>query len=209
MLLSHMNRARNRGDHFSLGGRIMRTASIGIVVGVAMLTAACASVSVNTDYNSEAISSMSAYQGYAWLPHPQGGDTRANNDLVATRVVNAVDEALAASGYRKAQQDADFLVGWHLSLEGKIDVTTVNRYYGYGYGRWRGGAVVVGQTTSVREYDEGTLIIDIVDAASNELVWRGTAQGEIKANATGEQRSERVRSVVQQILEDFPPQPGG
>jgi len=150
---------------------------------------------------------MGAYHTYAWLAQPEGGDPRVNNDLVATRVINAVDEALSAKGYAKVQRGADFLVGWHLSLQGKVDVTTVNSYYGYGYGRWRRGGVAVAQNTRVREYDEGTLIIDIVDAASNELVWRGSAQGEVHAQASSEERSERVRSAVQKVLADYPPQP--
>ncbi len=186
----------------------MRLASAVTVLGAAMLTAACASVSVNTDYDSQAISSMDAYQSFSWLPHPQGGDARVNNDLIATRVMNAVDETLAASGYTKVRRGADFLIGWHASLEGKADVTTMNNYYGYGWGRWRRGVVVV-QDTQVREYDEGTLIIDIVDAASNELVWRGSAQARVDEGASSEQRSERIRNAVQKLLEGFPPQPGG
>ena len=183
----------------------MRIASAAIVLGAAMLTAACASISVKTDYDPGAASSMGAYQSFSWLPHPRGGDIRVNNDLVATRVVNAVDETLAASGYTKVRRGADFLIGWYASLQGKVDVTSMNSYYGYG---WRRG-VVYAQDTQVREYDEGTLIIDIVDAASNELVWRGSAQARVHEGASSEERSERIRSAVQKVLEDFPPQPGG
>lgn len=179
-----------------------------ILCGV-VLTAACASarVSVNSDYDPQALEGMAAYQNYSWMQHPQGGDNRVNNDLVATRVINAVDEVMAAKGYGKVQRGADFLVGWHASLVGKVAVTTVNRYYGYGYGRWRRGGVVV-QDTRVREYDEGTLIIDVVDASSNELVWRGSAQGEVRATSAVEERNERIREVVSKILEGFPPPPG-
>ena len=62
------------------------------------------------------------------------------------------------------------------------------------------------QDTYVREYDEGTLIIDIVDAGSNELVWRGAAQGEVNLAASPQEREQRAQDAVQRILEDFPPQ---
>ncbi len=185
-----------------------RTAGVVIILGGAMLTAACATVSVITDYDPQAVSSIGAYQRYAWLPQPPGGgDTRVNNELVAKRVINAVDEVLATRGYVKVQRDADFLIGWHAILEGKTDVTTINRSYGYGWGPRRAGRVW-SSDTRVREYDEGTLIIDVVDAASNELVWRGAAQGEVKALASAEERSERIRNTVRKIFDKFPPQSG-
>ena len=186
-----------------------RTAGVVIILGGAMLTAACATVSVITDYDPQAVSSIGAYQSYVWLPQPPGrGDTRVNNELVAKRVINAVDEVLATRGYVKVQRDADFLIGWHAILEGKRDVTTINRSYGYGWGRRRAGGVVWSSDTVVREYDQGTLIIDVVDVASNELVWRGAAQGRVKAGASAEERSERIRNAVRKIFDKFPPQSG-
>ena len=51
-----------------------------------------------------------------------------------------------------------------------MSAATISAHYGYGWG-WYGS----GRTnTYVNEWDEGTLLVDIVDAASNELVWRGS-----------------------------------
>ena len=133
-----------------------------------------------------------------------------NNPLVSSRIEAAVDETLAAKGYTKASAaSADFMVGYHAALEGKVDVQTVDRYYGYGYGGWygrygRGGGAVV-SNTHVREYNEGTLIIDVVDKSSNELVWRGAAQAEAHQDVSPQERQARVTDAIEAILEDFPP----
>ena len=65
-----------------------------------------------------------------------------------------------------------------------------------------------GQTTTVTNIPTGTLIIDLVDAASNELVWRGTAKDNISTNATPEERQQKANEVCTQMFAKFPPAPG-
>ncbi len=177
------------------------------VVLVATAATACASsIKVRSDFDPQAAAQISQYQTYAWLPHPRGGDTRVNNSIVASRIQRAVDDVFSSKGYRKTTSNPDFRVGYHAALEGKMDVSTVNSYYGYGSGRWGWGAGGVAVTQHVREYNEGTLIIDIVDGASNELVWRGSAQGEVKADVEPAKRQQRITEAVRKIFESFPPQ---
>jgi hypothetical protein len=167
--------------------------------------AACSSVAIQTDFDPAASGTISEYRTYAWLPHPSGGDTRVNNPLVASRIETAVDQVLSSKGYSKTTAaSASFLVGYHAALDGKVDIDTMNGYYGYGYARWYGRGAVMTQNY-VREYEEGTLILDIVDKTSNELVWRGSAQAEVNMDVTPAERQERVTNAVQLILEEFPP----
>ena len=64
---------------------------------------------------------------------------------------------------------------YHVGAQDKVDVQSWGYGYGYGPGRyhgtWGGGGGI-----ETYNYTEGTLIIDIVDASSKQLVWRGTAQ---------------------------------
>ena len=92
---------------------------------------------------------------------------------------------------------------YYVDLESKIDVQTIHRSYGYGY-RGRGG--VYGTETVVTEYEEGTLLIDIIDASGNGLLWRGSGSTRLSGSATPEKRKERVNTAVAKILEQFPPQ---
>ena len=61
------------------------------------------------------------------------------------------------------------------------------------------------RNVSVRNYDEGALIIDVADVRSNRLVWRGTARAEVSMSAPSEQRRKKVYEATSKILERFPP----
>jgi hypothetical protein len=49
-------------------------------------------------------------------------------------------------------------------------------------------------------------LIDIIDAASEKIVWRGTAAGEVDPGLSSAERDERTRTIVHKILSHFPPQ---
>lgn len=172
---------------------------------IALSLAACSGMTIRSDFNPQA--DFSKYTTYAWLPAPQTGNPRTDNALVEGRIKNAVDAALAAKGYTKGTEaNANFWVGYHLNIEGQMDVTTVNNYYGYGWGRGYYGMYGPGyQSTQVRYYDQGTLLIDVVDAQVKELVWRGTGEAEVRPDTKPEDRERRLNEAVAKILERFPP----
>ncbi len=183
----------------------VRISCVGTLLGLSAILAGCSSLNVNTDFDPTAISRVGSFQSYAWLPHPAGGDTRANNSLVEGRLMRAVDAALQAKGYRLVQSNPDFLVGWHAGLEDRVDVQRINSYYGYRWSRWGRGGGVWTSDTYVTEYTQGTLILDIVDADANELVWRGAGEGKVNLDSTPQERERRIQEAVDKILEDFPP----
>jgi hypothetical protein len=57
----------------------------------------------------------------------------------------------------------------------------------------------------VSQYDEGTLVIDFVDMAKQELVWRGIGTGAVSESPSVEERTANINNAVMQILEQFPP----
>ena len=164
---------------------------------------ACASTRVTHDYDVNA--DFSSYATFAWMPQPQEmrGDARIDNPLIAERVRSAIERTLTSRGYRLTSETTpDFFVGYFLSLEQKLDVYTIDRYYGAGpYRRWGAG----GFETHVNQYEEGTLVIDIVDAEAGRLVWRGSGSRRISKSPTPQKTTERVNEVVEAILARFPP----
>jgi len=89
-----------------------------------------------------------------------------------------------------------------------MSLQTINSNYGYGHG-WYGGGFGVGtSTTYVNEWDEGTLLIDVIDAKKNELIWRGSAQAELRKHQDPSEGQEVLNDVVARILRDFPPGSG-
>ena len=181
----------------------MRLLSGATAAAITLSLAGCSGMTIQSDYNPQA--DFSRYSTYAWLPAPQTGDPRVDNAILEGRIKTAVDRTLAEKGYRQVAADqATFWVGYHLSVQGQMDVTTVNSYYGYGWGPWYYGPGY-SQNTQVRYYDQGTLLIDIVDAQARELVWRGSAEAEVRTDMTQEQRQQRVNEAVSRILQRFPP----
>jgi len=57
----------------------------------------------------------------------------------------------------------------------------------------------------VYQYEEGSLVLDVIDPAQSELVWRGTASKAIDRSWTPEERETEVREAVRALLAEFPP----
>ncbi|MFL5355074.1 DUF4136 domain-containing protein [Archangium sp.] len=178
--------------------------------------ASCTSISTNTNYDPSFVQQVAAYRTYSWLPMREGADPKVYNPIIQARVHQAVDHELQSRGYKLAEagQKADFEIGWHGAINHKMDVDYVNHYYGYGWGPsydpFYGAGAYGGagmSTPVVREYREGTLILDIVDTGSNQLVWRGTAQAELSENSDAKKSQELISQAVDKMLKKFPPEP--
>jgi len=172
-----------------------------------LLTVACGGgVTVRTDFDPQ--QSFAGYKTYVWAAPPQTGDPRLDSPLTQRRIEAAVDTVLAQKGFRLASGDEqpDFIMGYYAAVEGRVDVQTVGTYYGWGWGPgYRGMYGGVYPSTQTRYYNQGTLIVDVADAAKKQLVWRGTGESEVHTSRDPEQRQARLISAVQQIMRDFPP----
>lgn len=178
------------------------------VLGLFLLTG-CSTLSVQTDY--EPNYDFSSLKTYAWL---EGGapstDIRINNSLIINRVVSAINQELQAKSYKLVEKDkADFYVNWFGGIQNKMRQETINTYYGalgYGYGPWTYGGFWPGYTHTYNvEYQEGSLIIDIADSKSKQLIWRGTGQDYVEEKETPEKITEGINKAVASILSSFPP----
>ncbi len=184
-----------------------------IVIVMAALVAGCSTIETSYDFDPKA--KFTGLKTYKWLDKPQKltGDPRIDgNTILANRIHEAVDTELSARGFRKVSSDPDFLVAYHVSLDKRRSVQTLNSYYGYGPGwgygygaSYRPGYWGGAPETYVYEYEEGTLILDIVNPENKELIWRGSAQDEVNFKSTPEKDQTQLNEAVQQMLENFPP----
>ena len=179
----------------------MRTVLVGAALAVAAF--ACGSkMGVLSEFSPQTGAKLRGYKSFNWLPHPDGGDTRPTPDVVALQIRRTVDSVLLARGYEMATDNPDFLLGQHVAHPDEMDAHTVNTYYGYGLDWW-GGPDARGTR---QEFPKGALIIDVVDGAENQLVWRGAAAADIEpGSADVRERNRRVKDAVAQILKGFPP----
>ena len=159
----------------------------------------CSTISVNSDYDRSV--NFEGLRTYDWLPESQEKQhsPQVENTLVKSRVRRAVERELDKKGYRKVSEAPDFYLAYHTAVQKKVDVQTVPA--AGRRGRW-GGAY-----TDVYEYDEGTLILDIVSPGKQELMWRGTAKAVMDWKDDPDTKTEKINEAVGKILERFPPKP--
>jgi hypothetical protein len=177
-----------------------------------ILLSGCAGFDISTDYDPSA--DFTDLKTWNWHPEPpqKTGDPRIDsNSLLAERIRKAIANQLALQGYQQTSSNPDFLVGWHASVEDKMDVQYVNNYYGYGHGfygpcmgwsYWGGPSYA---NTYAYYYEEGTLILDVITPKTNQLIWRGTAKKSVDGTASPEQKQKTIEEAVKKILAKFPP----
>jgi hypothetical protein len=153
------------------------------MAALGLALAACSSIDVRTDYDPEALPAMDQYRTYAWLPLPEGDDPRVHNELMEARITSIVDETLAGRGFEKLTDGVpDFLVGYHVALQGRMSTTNVNTYYGYGWGPWYTAAY---GNTYTRYYGRSTAPVPRISGISCS-----------RRRSTGSSRSSHLSSAV-------------
>ncbi len=165
-----------------------------VMVMLMVLSTGCSSVRVRTDFDRDADFSM--YRTYSWLPPKEDGQGMMRSELVRRHVVAAVDRELAEAGFRKVEREkADLLVTYYIGARNRVDVT----HYGYRYGVW--GRYGPGGV-SVRRYREGSLVLDLVDRKSRQLVWRGWASTALHGR---ENIADDINRSAKELLKRYPP----
>jgi hypothetical protein len=154
-------------------------------------------------YDYEKSANFAAYKTYA---HKDG--TKVGQPLIDDRIDAAIDSALVAKGLTKADAKPDVFVVYHVAFDKQKDISTFSSggggYGPYGWG-WGGGWAGGTSTTQVRDILIGTLVIDMADAAKNQLVWRGMGVKEIDTQAKPEKRDKSITNAVNKIFKNYPP----
>ena len=144
-----------------------------------MATLAGCATSMTVSSHVEHGLDLSRYRTFDWGPADAlpAGDVRLDrNPFFTDRVQGAVEKGLAARGFRLVArgEPADLLIHYHANIAQRLNVTHANPNDTYGY------CSQADCPTDVVEYEAGTLVIDIIDAQTNTLIWRGWAQNSVK-----------------------------
>lgn len=137
---------------------------------------------------------------YQWGPAdalPTGDPRLDNNAFFHDYFQGAVEKGLALRGFARASDSPDLLIHYHASVTQEIDVAALEREYrncaGYGC------------QPRLLEYEAGTLMIDVMDARTNRLVWRAWAQSGIGGVIDDQELLRKhVTNAVEKMLEKLP-----
>lgn len=168
--------------------------SAALVAAFVLLPAVMTAQKTSFDFDKTA--TFSAFKTYALKEGTKVGDP-----LIDNRIVAAIETQLAAKGLTKDEAKPDLTVVYHVAFDKQKDISAFST--GGGPYRWGGGW----GTTDVRvsEILIGTLVIDIVDTAKSEVVWRGMGVKEVDVQAKADKRDKNINNAVQKILKNFPP----
>jgi hypothetical protein len=171
---------------------VTRTA-VCTVFFLAMVGAAFAQ-HVKTDFDHQA--NFSQYKTYSWQ------EIKPANSLWDARIKNAVDAQLAAKGWTQLDNGGDVAI---VAIKTTQTQRTLQTFYdGMGGGwRWRGMGGFGQSTTTEQDYKQGTLVVDLYDTKTKQLIWRGSAQDTLSDKATKNEKN--LDKGVAKMFKAFPP----
>jgi hypothetical protein len=164
-----------------------------MVLGIALLTCGVA-IAQDVKYNSMPGTNFSKYHTYKWISiegasHP--------NQIVDAEIKQAVDAQLSTKGLTKTDDEkADLYVGYQIA----VDQEKQWNAYGMG-GRWGGGMASATQST----ISIGSLVIDMYDPGTKELVWTGTASKSIDPSSNQQKNQNNLNKAMAKLLKNYPP----
>jgi hypothetical protein len=180
---------------------------------------ACASgppkptVDYKQDYNFMAVKKIGFYRNSGQV---SGDNPLQLSDIQRQRIDSALSYALGNRGFQMVDDpaEADMLLSWHLVTQHKTDVRTYETpTYGAGYGRYGRynrysmyncwSCAPTRTEVSVRNYTEGTFIVDMIDPKMNKSVWRGFTQSRLKGNQSEDQG--KYNEAATAMFASFPP----
>jgi hypothetical protein len=180
-------------------GEIMKMQKVAVaLIGMMFLLAGTASAQqVKTDYDRS--TNFAQYKTYSWEK------VKTKDALDIDRIKNAVNAQLTAKGWTQVDTGGDVSV---VAMEVTQNQQTLNTLYdgiggGWGWRRFGGG---FGEATTTTEtYKVGTVIVDLFDAKSKQLIWRGSASDTLSNNS--DKNIKNLDKGVDKLFKHFPPAP--
>ena len=169
--------------------------AISIVAMVFSLATVSLAQEVKTDYDRNA--NFSQYKTFSFEK------VQTKDQLWVDRITAAVSSAITAKGLTQVSSGGDISI---IAIEMTKDQQTLNTFYdnyGGGWG-WRWGGGGFGEaTTTTDTYRVGTLVVDLFDAKSKKLIWRGA-----ESDALSDKSSKNIKNLdkgVEKLFKQYPP----
>jgi hypothetical protein len=177
-----------------------RLAGLLLTVTSALALSACATMSVGS-YVERSID-FAPYRTYEWGPAdalPTGDPRLDSNPFFQDHVTGAVEKELERRGLRLADAagTGDLLIHYHANISQRIEVN--------GFENLSTCTSAEDCRPNVHEYEAGTLVLDIADARTSKVIWRGWARDSVEAALHNQDIMEKqFNEAVRRMMADFP-----
>ena len=201
-----------RDDVVTQGLRKVKRGDAGLVLLTVCLVLAVGCADKPTyEFDYDQAFPFGGYQTYRWYDDDHNSREsqyrrRNNSDQ---RVRNTANQELVQRGFREAPRGAaDFWVNYHVTKRQtqRVSGQEQGMHGGVGVGTY-GKSVSVGYSSgpSVKTYEDGTAVFDVIDIRSGKIVWRGVAEGRLKNKMSKADKEQLTITVVHELLNQFPP----
>ena len=176
---------------------------------LAILFVSTSAFAQDISFNFDMTADFTKYKTYHWEKHPNSKDL---DDLTMMQLGAALDAELAKKGLtKKTDGNSDLAIVYQVAVKQEKELTTFSSGYstgpgwGAGYGGYYGGGGTSTSTTSVNTITTGTLALDMYDASTKKLVWRGIATKTMDVNAKPEKRQKNMAKGAEKLFKKYPP----
>ena len=157
-----------------------------------LLVAAGTLAAQDVRYNFMPGADFSKYRTYKWV---NTGDAHPDQ-IMDAQIKQAVDSQLASKGMTKTDDDkADLYIGYQTSVNQETQWDAWgSRSFGMGRGSWTSSTISV-----------GTLVLDMYDPGTKQLVWTGSATKTIDPSSNHEKNLKNLDNSMAKLLKNYPP----
>lgn len=165
--------------------------TIAIII-VCTLAISAAAQSVQSDYDrSFQFSNLKTFSFATQRRAP--GDPLTSDTLNNGRIRTGLESQLLAHGFQMETEKPDFVIAYYVTTKNKLNVQD----YNYGPRGWWGSRDI-----RVNQYSEGTLMVDFIDAKTNQVIWRGRASGTLELKGIDKEIGKATEKLVKQFVKD-------
>jgi hypothetical protein len=156
---------------------------------VCLTSAVAVGQQVSVNYNHS--QSFSGFHTYAWASN---NANQVQNSILAQVAQQDIEAALQGKGLQKVKesQNPDLII---LASGGMRQQTSYSAWGMRGIGGGMGGI-------TPQQNVEATLVVDLHDAKSQSLIWRGIAQDTLSNN--GDKNQKMVQSAISKMFKQWP-----
>lgn len=172
--------------------------NINLTLLVCLATAAFAQ-EVQFDYARS--TNLGAYKTYQWVDYRE---VQVGDQILDQEIKRAVDAQLAGKGLRRVESGGDLLVGYQAAISQEKEFNSLGGWGGPGWwgGPWGGSGN--GRVTS-STIEVGKLTIGMLDPATKQLVWRGSASKTLNIEKDPDKNYRKLEKAMAKLFRNYPP----
>ena len=165
----------------------------GLILGlVVMLVSACTTVTTDVDKQAD----FSAYRTFDF-----GAQAEAPTSIDCRRIEQGLAEQLEGKGLIKVNSGGDLSV--HHDIVEESELVSSGSSVSFGYG-WNSFGVITSSPERYKERKYGKLVVELVDAKANQVVWKGVSSRKLSESMSSEKRESLIQEEIAKMFESYP-----